>query len=155
MSEYDQLMIGCTRSKRGQSESVMFRKESVAADRCNQRGTKEIHRVRTTVRVPAPRPNKNSIDVRKVLLVHLERAAHALAAARLADGVRLLPTRLWHGRRRPRHALDRQRRRRRLGRGRRAFVQIEAVRVDRLGDEVLELGEGRGERDVERGYAER
>lgn len=30
MSEYDQLMIGCTRSKRGQSESVMFRKESVA-----------------------------------------------------------------------------------------------------------------------------
>lgn len=80
--------------------------------------------------------------MRKVLLVHLERAAHALAAARLADGVRLLASCLRHGRCRPRHAFDRHRRRRGLGRGRRAFVQIEVVRVHGVSDEVLELGEG-------------
>lgn len=38
MSEYDQLIIGCTRSKRGQSESVMFRNESVAEGTYDQQG---------------------------------------------------------------------------------------------------------------------
>lgn len=49
-----------------------------------------INNEHTAVRVAAPSPNKNRLNVREFILVLFESLAHALPASRLANGISLL-----------------------------------------------------------------
>ena len=104
------------------------------------------------MRISAPRPDQNGVDVWKTRFVELECASHALAAAGLSNGTskevvgKTAAVRGWGGYSGG-DALDGEG----IVVGGDAGEEVEVVRLGRLCEEPLELGKGRGDGDVHGG----